>query len=260
MANETQAATTLILLGASNLTLAWPRLMAVVEQRFPAQRNVYTAHGMGRSFLADRSAFGIRQLPGILKSSLWDGLRQSVDAAQPPRVLITDLGNDLVYGSSPEEVAAAADECIQRLKAWRSDCRFVMTRPPVQPVSSLGPLRFSFFRRVLFPTCRLTLPSIKSQTVELDARVQELAARHDIPLFLPDPAWYGLDPIHVMRRFQSTAFGQAMELWGDETADASGPSGAKHPRPTADVRWVWGRERKTPQPVETRNGTRVFAY
>ncbi len=234
--------------------------MALLEARFDAPRNVYTAQGMGRSYLADRSAFGFRQLPGILKSTLWAGLSEAPASDEPPLVLITDLGNDLVYGSSPKEVADAAEACIERLKAWRCDCRFVMTRPPVEPVSKLGWMRFQFFRFVLFPTCPLTRDSIKQKTLELDSRIVEVADRQNIPTCAVDPALYGLDPIHVKRRHQSAVFGAAMDLWHCEPAATVRSSGEKHSRPTAALRWVWGRERQTSQPAVAQNGSRVFAY
>ena len=47
--------TRVVLLGASNLTLAWPRIMDQLQARFSAPLDIYTANGMGRSYVCDRS-------------------------------------------------------------------------------------------------------------------------------------------------------------------------------------------------------------
>ena len=247
-----------ILLGASNLTLAWPRIMRELELRLPAERTVLTAHGMGRSYLAEKCRFGFRQLPGILQSALWQQLAD-LPVDRPSFALITDLGNDLVFGSASSAVANAAEECVQRVRNWNPAAQIVMTRPPLAAVSGLGRLRYGFFRRLLFPRCRMTLEEIKEGVRQLDTRVRQLATDQNLVLLEPRLEWYGLDPIHVLRQHQRAAFGSMMDLWGLARSGEQATA-AKWPRPLAHTRWKFGRELTMEQPVHRSGGTTVYAY
>ncbi|MEQ9406782.1 MAG: hypothetical protein RIK87_03615 [Fuerstiella sp.] len=250
---------TFVLLGASNLTLAWPRIMSVIEAQTSGPREVFTAHGMGRSYIAERSSFGVRQLPGILNSGLWSALRSASAPAESPAVLITDLGNDLVFGSSPEEVAEGAAECVRRIRAWNRDTRIVLTAPPLKSVERLGQAGFIFFRSVLFPKCRLSLSDVQGHTRELDERLSELSEQQSLTLFSPASEWYGLDPIHIRRRYQREAFAAMTYPWNLVETVGKIRKERRHRRPVAETRWVWGRERRTLQP-STDVRTAVYAY
>ena len=61
---------------------------------------VLAALGHGRSYGA-HSRFVFRTLPGILESGLWQELESRPQL--PTRGLVTDIGNDIFYGFSPEQ-------------------------------------------------------------------------------------------------------------------------------------------------------------
>ncbi len=250
--------TRIVLLGASNLALAWPRIMDQLQSRFAAPLDIYTANGMGRSYVCDRSGFALRQLPGILRSGIWDALPVAGPQKTQSVAILTDFGNDLLYGRKPTEIVAAAEECITRLRRWDENCQVVMTRPPVDSVNTLGWLRFTFSRFVLFPLSKLTLAGVKTQTLDLDQGLQEVATRLNIPVYQPHADWYGLDPIHVRRKHRSTAFGEMMNLWPVPKQALS--CSENRSRPTAAIRWVFGKQRETTQPSITSTNTNVFAY
>lgn len=257
MSSESHS-TTVVLLGASNVALAWPRLMHQLGFRLPGPRTILTAHGMGRSYLNNRSSFAARQLPGILKCPLWETLART-DSADRPLALITDLGNDLIYGRTPQEVADSAAECVERIRDWNPATQFVVTRPPVASVRKVGRLRYRVFVSFIFPSCKMTHAAALAGTIELDERLQELSARLTVPLFTPDSDWFGWDPIHIGRRFQSAAFGQMMDLWQTDSS-AVPKSGDRYPRPTAALRWVFGAEKRTQQPSVTSGDSAVHAF
>ncbi len=250
----------IVMLGASNLTLAWPRIVDLLRSSFADPVEIYTAHGMGRSYCGVRSGFGIRQLPGILRSELWNALPLHNKDSPQPAALITDLGNDLVYGRSPQQVADAAVESIKRLRSWNSSCGIVMTRPPIDSLNGLGSLRFFICKTALFPFSGLKLKAIQAAAGELDKRIVDIANQFSVALSRPDPSWYGLDPIHVKWNHQTLAFSKIMDLWELKKTGAEQPGGSLNSRPTAQTRWVFGREKRTPQPVLTEDKTSVFAY
>ena len=251
----------IVLLGASNVTLAWPRIIRLLSSMFPEELEIYTAHGMGRSYCQERSGFALRQLPGILRSDLWEALPTTSEYSTASFALITDLGNDLVYGRSPTEVADAAIETVKRIRKWNNNCRIVMTRPPVESVNHLGRLRFSVCKAALFPFSGLKLPATQQATQELDDNIVHLAGTLNIPLAQPQTDWYWLDPIHVRWKHQTAAFEQIMRLWGQQPQSEHLRQTSKLlTRPLANKRWVLGKERLTDQPVLRENGVRVFAY
>ncbi len=233
--------------------------MSLVRERFADPVHVYTAHGMGRSYLLERTGFAFGKLPGLLRCGIWDALPSFPDTVAPC-ALVTDLGNDLVYGCEPAEVVAAVEESVQRLRSWNPRCRIVLTGPPVETVRRLGWLRFLMFRSVLFPFSRLTLESVQQKTLELDERIALLAEQYGLHVVRPHMEWYGLDPIHVRRRSQQAAFAEILEPWDAPVCVESARRRASVSRPTAAVRWVLGAERKTQQPSTSGDGVTVFAY
>jgi hypothetical protein len=276
---HTSPAVRAVLLGASNLTLAWPRIMRLLQSRFAGPLDIYTAQGLGRSYVCDRSSMGLRQLPGILASELWQTLPAAMEQPVQTMGLLTDFGNDLLYGRRPEDIVRAAETVVERLRERFPECHLVVTRPPLQSVQTLGALRFVLSRTVLFPLSRLKLQEIKIMTDELDAGLCQLAKSHQVPLFQPRIDWYGIDPIHVRYRFQETAFAEMMKLWPDISIPPEPNSHIEHHstehcatdqfaaeqlasgrRPTPGLRWLAGKPRRVAQPVVCSERVRVHAW
>ncbi len=165
--------------------------------------DVYAACGMGRSYVS-WSRFGVRRLPGIQDCGLWKELAaagnsrhlSSHSQAQieiPVRVLVTDIGNDLVYGRTPEETINAVRNSLDQIRNCFPQSRITATELPLESVNDLGGLRFRITRSLLFAGCRLSLSDVKSLAFELNERLVELCDRYRIPTVKPEPVWYGLD-------------------------------------------------------------------
>jgi hypothetical protein len=234
---------TVVLLGASNLSLGWRPLMQVIFARWWRPLRILTAHGMGRAYLTP-SQFGWRTAPGILESDLWSQLAHG-NQSSPDAALITDLGNDLVYGRTAAEVVQAAADAAGRLRNANPDCQIVMTRPPLASVASLSRLRYGFFRTVLFPMCRLSLSEIVEATRELDDGIQRLQGVTVVP---PQAEWFGLDPIHVRRRLRKSAFTRILKCWSGDSTGERTTDPVPLARPKMATRWVMGRQQRCEQP------------
>lgn len=270
---HTPPAVRAVLLGASNLTLAWPRIMRLLQSRFTGPLDIYTAQGLGRSYVCARSSMGLRQLPGILTSELWQALPSAEEQPTQTVGLLTDFGNDLLYGRRPEDIVQAAQTVVQRLREQFPECHLVVTRPPLHSVQTLGAWRFTISRTVLFPLSRLSLQDIKDMTQQLDAGLCQLAENQQLPLFQPRGEWYGIDPIHVRYPFQETAFAEMMALWPDMSVPPESPTEgaadnqtpaadqlASGRRPTPGLRWLMGKPRRVIQPVVCSDRVRVHAW
>ena len=206
-----------ILLGASNLTMSFARLWHGLSA-CSEPLEVFAAHGHGRSY-GIWSHVGPRALPGILSSRLWDDLAVLSQTADRPRALITDIGNDILYGVESEQIAAWIEVCLKRLTAMSA--RIVMTQLPMASVSRLSRSRFLFFRNLFFPGSDLRLEDLASRVTRLNQRIVELGREHEIPTPELRGEWYGLDPIHIRRRDRTAAWRALLTTWFDSQNEAA---------------------------------------
>ena len=237
-----------VLLGASNLVLGWQALTGALRHMTTAPINLNVALGMGRSYVKT-SAFWFRQLPAISQCGLWDQLPR--ESANPPLVLITDLGNDIVYLFEPDRIVASVRQCIRQILDWRSDAKIVMTGLPLGSLTRIGTLQFQIAKTIMFPGCSLSRTSILERSLSLDHLVRQLATEFGIPLVEPEPHWYGFDAIHVVPKFRAAAFQKyfaAFEL-ATSAVDSRTSENVRIDLPTAAKRTVFGRNRTVEQPV-----------
>ena len=215
---NTQAPTrTVVLLGASNLTLGWQPIVKVLRSLVPQPLDLRVAFGMGRSYVG-WSGFWFRRLPGIPDCGLWSNLPGQITL--PPLVLITDLGNDLGYGHHPKVILQGVEKCVETLRSWRPDVQIVMTGPPLQALHSMKQFRFLAARTVLFPHCRMTLSDVRQRSEELENEASLYAQKAGIAYTMPELEWYGWDPIHVLPKFRDLAFRRYFSHWPDVSCPA----------------------------------------
>lgn len=216
----------LLALGASNLTRGLHEVVRLADQVWGPEMEIVAALGHGRSYGLPSRVF-VRGLPGILDSGLWDQLEQAGPA--PAKALVTDVGNDILYGAPSGQILGWVDECVVRLQ--RSGARVVITGLPLPSIRALSPAAFLLFRSVLVPGCRLSHAVVRERTEEVASGLQELASRRGAAFLHPDPEWYGIDPIHIRPARWATAF-RAMLLAGE--ADVGPSPGAA----AASVGWL----------------------
>ena len=104
----------LILIGASNVTIAFPRLVNGLAEWVDEPLEIWGVHGHGRSYGAWSKVLG-RALPGITESRFWDDWAPS-DSSAPPRALVTDIGNDILYGHDTDQILDWVETCLKRLQ------------------------------------------------------------------------------------------------------------------------------------------------
>lgn len=192
-----------VALGASNLTRGLHALVELSRAAWGPGTRVLAALGHGRSY-GDRSRFLFRSLPGILDCGLWPALA----AAGPgeTRALVTDVGNDILYGRTPEQVLAWVGACVDRLQQVTTD--IALTDLPLAGIRRLTPLRYLFFRTLFVPSCRLSLEEAQQRSEQLARGLAEVAERRALRLVRLRPEWYGLDPIHIRPALWSSAWSE----------------------------------------------------
>jgi hypothetical protein len=190
----------LVVVGASNLARMALALLDAHRAATNGAVEMHTVLGRGRSFALPTRLLA-RGLDGILASPLWSSARTWSPA--PTTALLSDVGNDLLYGVGPPRILAWVETTLQRL-ATLADRRIVVGLP-LGAIARLGAARYLCVRSVLVPRCRLSLAAAVDGAQRLHAGLEVLAARHGATFLSPDANWYGFDPIHVRRRHWRTA-------------------------------------------------------
>ena len=239
-----------VVLGASNVSRGLARLAAAVRGRAAGPVDLYVAAGHGRSYGAN-SRVWMRRLPSILWSGLWRGIERALVTGDRPqgRALVTDIGNDLLYGFEVEQVAAWVDECLRRFSALGIDA--VVTRLPLASIRGVGRMRFSVLRSLYVPGCRLDLDELVKRAESLDRMIVELAAAHGRAVIEQPANWYGLDALHIRRCRLPDLWNRVADAWGLVAGVSAGQrlDRLRLGLAAAEVRSLGGFIRYTPQPA-----------
>lgn len=197
-----------ILLGASNLVRSFPTVVATARSTWGERLEIMAAMGHGRSFGQDSVVLG-RKISGIFPCALWQDLQSR--PALPTAALVTDIGNDLLYGVPPERLLGWVENCLDRLAEVGATT--VVTQMPIDSVEGLSEARFRLFRRLFFPRSQMALSDAKALVRTFNERLVRLGESRKIPIIPVSVAWYGFDPIHLKRRVLRQAWPTLLAAW-----------------------------------------------
>ena len=199
-----------VLLGASNVTIGFPLIMEALRKVLPDGSEVFAAHGHGRSYLRWSSVLH-RSLPGIVECQLWEDL-DNRPAAEKTVALITDVGNDILYGESSEPLLASVRECLRRLQ--RHEAKTVCVRLPISRVSRLTARSYWIVKNLFFPGPTRPWSDVLDTAKSVDAGLLRLSAEFQAATVEPPAEWYGLDPIHIQKSQRPDAWQRIFDHWG----------------------------------------------
>jgi hypothetical protein len=191
----------LVVLGASNVARGIRNIVLIARGLEQKPVEVVTAMGHGRAYGVSTWA-PFRRLPAIIECGLWPALAQHNHL--PTRVLVTDIGNDLVFGQSPAMLMANVRSCVDRLRSHST--HIMLTTPPVESIRQLSPWKFQLFRRLLFPKATITLSEAQHNAESLHELIQRYCESEDLKLYRVPMKWYGFDPIHIRSTQQHQAW------------------------------------------------------
>lgn len=250
-----------VLLGASNLTKGIGTVVESAYRFWGRPLEVLTALGHGRSYGRASRVMG-RQLPGILECGLWPALGRF--PGPPTAALVTDIGNDLLYGEPVEQIVDWLEQCLDRLAAV--EARTVVTLLPLDNLHTISRARFTLMRTLLFPYSRLTLEVIRERARALDEHLRRMAVERGCGLVSQRAAWYGFDPIHIRPFQRRWAWPEILASWSAQPTVCEAVRGtlARTLYLRSRVphrRWVFGFEQRGQQPCgRLRDGTTVAVY
>jgi hypothetical protein len=248
-----------VVLGASNVSRGLSRLVAAVESRAPGA-DLFVAAGHGRGYGVN-TRVAARRLPSILRSGLWRGLDRH--GGEAPLALVTDVGNELLYGARSVLVASWVRETVWRL-ADRG-ATIAITRLPMAGIAEVGPVRYRALRTFFVPGCRLSLSGLREAATRLDADLRTIAGDFGAHIIEQPAHWYGLDTLHVRRRHLDDLWHMACNVWGIPVVESPVASSlatwARVGTKAAEVRSLGGVMRFTKQPVlPLRSGGTLSLY
>jgi hypothetical protein len=250
-----------VLLGASNVARSFPTIISTLRTMWPEPIEFMVAKGHGRSYGQETSVLG-RKISGIFPCALWQDLQTR--AALPTTALVTDIGNDLLYGTSPEVALKWVEGCLDRLAD--AGATTIVTLLPAENIERLGERRFQFFRRLLFAQSKLTLADARQLVREINERLIELSNLRKISVIPVSNEWYGLDPIHIRRRSERAAWPKLLAAWNEANEPfavlRSSPWMIAYLATLTPLEWSrFGVARRTPQPCgRFFDGTTISLY
>lgn len=252
-----------IILGASNVTLGFPLIVEGLRRSLPVPIELFAAHGHGRSY-GLRSRVLMRRLPAIRNCGLWDALNVSAEtSAARPLALITDVGNDLLFGVQPETLLSWVEECIGRLQA--QGAAVTLATLPIESTLQMSAARFHATRTLFFPGGGPGWNDMKQMVTEVDSSLRQLAGRLACRVVSPRREWYGIDPIHVRRRHRAAAWSEILSTWpaiGPIRVEwTSAVRGLPYWRLAPAERDLWGRTHQAAQPAwKDAAGSSIWLY
>lgn len=203
----------------------------------------------------------MRSLPGIVTCGLWDELERRPDL--PTLALVTDVGNDILYGFPVPRIAEWVDACLGRLARRRSET--IVALLPLATLEKISPIRYHLIRQILFPGRRAApWSAVLESARELNERSRRLALDYGARLVEPSPSWYGIDPIHVRPSMRNKAWSRILDH-PCLAREGQVKAGVRLPIfGSAELRLggrLWGMTLRTPQPVcRFEDGTTVALY
>jgi hypothetical protein len=245
-----------ILLGASNLRVGLPRAVDLLRRRAGGPVEVLAACGHGRSYGSWSRFLFVRHLPGVSGCGLWPAL-----AERPPLptfALLTDVGNDLVYGAEVSEIARWVETCLDRLAQRES--QVVLTLLPLARLARLSPWEVRLALSLLYSGRQAPWPALLERARELDSRLREMGRAYGARLVEPEVSWYGIDPIHLRRSRRREAW-EHLTSFSPVLEEAAEPARVRLPLLGAEEWRLAGRTLRTAQPAaRLADGTTVSLY
>lgn len=281
----------ILILGASNVTLGFPIIahacvrsgsLAPLNQKqvgntsppasapadpdltagsFEGPVELFAAHGHGRSF-CKRSHVLHRGLPSILDCGIWSALSLRPPASQNWG-LVTDVGNDLIYGLSVENVVQQVHLALVKMH----DLGFPITyvRPPLDRILRLSDRQYRIIKQMLFPGPTVPWKILSHRATELDSIITRIVTELGGTTIKPELHWYGIDPIHIRSSQKIAAWTSILSTWpfsDPPVVEWPGwPLANRFWRQPPDERSYWSRSYQASQPSQQfGNGSTIWLY
>ncbi|MDH3256058.1 MAG: hypothetical protein OEM27_00400 [Nitrospinota bacterium] len=183
----------LVLLGASNLSrgcFAFARHMKVCL--YPRKVDVLIASGPGRAYCASGGLLNV-VYPPIDSSDIFEMARNKSESGFQVVALVTDIGNDIMYGVPTEKLIETLQQVFSRLQSMKAEIFY--TTLPFAFEKGVHPVWFYILRSVLLPFSRVSYDEAVMGITQVNQFLRESAGQQG-HLISDMDRYLGFDEIH----------------------------------------------------------------
>ena len=182
-----------LLLGASNLARGYSMLTQHLSQ-CREKTEFLNALGPGRGFCSRGGMFNFTYSP-ILTSRVIESAEKKSKHAFHTAVLITDIGNDLMYGVSAKTLITSLDSIIDRMLGWNAN--IFLTSIHVNLKKDVAPTTFLLLRFLFYPGSKITFEEAGLYVTKVNRYLEEKSRINErVHLITGMETFVGLDKIH----------------------------------------------------------------
>jgi len=182
-----------IFLGASNLARGYGALAdCLIHCLSPDPVEILHALGPGRGYSAEGGIFNITY-PPIGSSGILESAKRRKEKARKVIALITDIGNDIMYGVPAPEITACLGTLLQKLNALEAE---VFIHPiPLDFSKDVSERQFRILRSIFYPHSRIDYLKAKEAVALVNGFLRDRAGGR-IHLLPSAKDFCGVDKIH----------------------------------------------------------------
>jgi len=191
--DQNQNSVLFVLLGASNLARSFYGLKRCIKRCIlPRPADFVHAMGPGRGYVIRGGIFNVTY-PPILNCGILETARNKRKKNQPVVALITDIGNDIMYGASPEEIIAGLQYLLNTFDEFATN--IFITSIPIDLKNDIGEFYFRILRQIFFPKSPAEY-SQTSKTIEIVNQFILQSSNAKISVIDDMQQFCGIDKIH----------------------------------------------------------------
>ena len=182
-----------VLLGASNLARGYSALTRQISKNISASEFL-NALGPGRGYCARGGLLNFTYSPigecGVMKSA-----KVYAERGFRMAVLLTDIGNDIMYGVPESTLIESLDTLIE--KSLKMNAEVFMTSIHVDVSKDMGKTSFKLLKSIFYPNSPVTFEQADSAVKKLNHYLVEKSLQNErVHLVNGLGAFCGLDKIH----------------------------------------------------------------
>ena len=183
----------LVLLGASNLSRGCFALVRNLEAGLhPRRVEAAIASGPGRAYCVPGGLLNVAY-PPIQSCGVLEAAKKKYDEGFRVLALVTDIGNDIMYGVSADDLIATLEQMFGQLAAM--EARVCFTTLPIRIERGIHPAWYYTLRTLLLPSSRVSYEEARSAIRRVNQYLNDTASRKAERV--PDMDRYlGYDEIH----------------------------------------------------------------